>query len=1399
MNTKSLNDRINLLQTTTKDISNSPITPESGTSELAAIQALLEAIQNGQEAQNQQIMQNAINGEYGNGFGTRDFFTELFNNRDNLDTSAETTSNYIAEINSNRREGVNLSNEADWHQRDRNYPTSPKGGILQPAYQPYYGELIDSWGLEKFVGTNSSGLCWDAARRCWWVAIGSEGKIIKLSEDFSQALGWWVIDNAGNTYYMHATGGFLYVTDSTYSTNGRVTKHALTDTTVGGLPSGSVISDSSAVAGTASYKNLRDITDDGTYLYVACQDNDIVGKIAISTFSSWDSSIDITGFMPTSGAIRGVAFDGTDLFVSDVTNTHITKIKTDGSMGYNKITRSNIGGLTIKDGDLYACDYNFDHAYRLAIKNTRIMEGQVIQAKGVTGAHYDIAYVADLFGAGDHGYVAAAPTLDVKVYDDDFVEVTTGTPQTTTLSDSASGLGLSGVVGICSDGTNVIITCNGSVSDGIIKFAISNLDGAYPVVAGDVKCTLGSTGIEPYGVDIHPDDSDAVIFSTENGTVIEQWDLSTGLSVQTNFELPQIFKDFPAASATIAFKNSRELYLSANQTDNLNPLVVVDFAMSRYKGDNQQPNVIKVAKKQYGRRGATFNADGDFVTWNQLDNQLVVLASDSADDEAVTGTNQRTQRFFARESSASFSSTYPDFGSISGSGRQMRRYRRKYDPSVYSSQHNVLPLDGLYIVGHAGLGIIDLESNTLFMDFKRPETASNQSMIDAHGSSTVDYHDVFIVDDIVFIASVVGTYVIDFKNDTAYLIDSGSGLFQHDHSIQDRNLITTGAAITLINPSMGGINNNNTRYVHAKQDTTIKPEYHNGNETSLDAGEIYVLLGTITGGALVKWKAGITYDWVGGSKWKGMIADDFSLFFCGVMEGNATDIRSVGDCRKIYADHATASWQSQTGFYQEFDVDTYLSNDYIFDFDVKTIWSNGVAKKYVAVCGGEIGVSDAVFIQIMDFAHGTDIETVALTTATGGYTSVVWGQDDTLYSTYNTGTAGYFYVWQRRDYRHGWTGSTQFWERAHQASTVIGDYWGPISAGYNDVTFSHNSICVTSEEGCILTEFPKQSSFYQSKDIQLEQGRQVQFLKNDSNFAFEDKILTRNIFSDVSNARFTLTNGSTNNWNGQYLNSVVFGGEDDYVNGQSGGSTQPKVEFTTEDNCTEIIIYVLRNSGCGKQDINVTNTSGDIDIVYDSYSAETVNQDLIVIKGLDAETHDVTITTRSDKNASSSNYNFIFEGCVEIVEDGTDHDADSIAYNFSPNGGTNWYTLSEAAPVAPSYVQTFTGHSSEVDFLADQDVHTPTDTDTRSLYLTVQEEQTPSVWTTLTYTDDYTVNDSASSSNRPTVVLTSPTSNDIKVTWVRHYSDTRVKAEITVGSPMKTRSYINDLGVASIK
>jgi len=263
-------------------------------------------------------------------------------------------------------------------------------------------------------------------------------------------------------------------------------------------------------------------------------------------------------------------------------------------------------------------------------------------------------------------------------------------------------------------------------------------------------------------------------------------------------------------------------------------------------------------------------------------------------------------------------------------------------------------------------------------------------------------------------------------------------------------------------------------------------------------------------------------------------------------------------------------------------------------------------------------------------------------------------------------------------------------------------------------------------------------------------------------------------------------------------NPACFGTNYKQVTGQSGGGTQPKVEFTTEDNCTEIYIYLARNNSYGKIDINVTNTSGVVNETRDMYSAEWVSQDILAIKGLDAETHDVTLTSRSDKSASSSNYYFLFSGYVAVIEDATDYDADTITYKFTPNDGTNWYTLTEGLNDI-DYIQTLTGHTSEDEFQADEDVWIPSDADEKAAWLVVEEETTPSNWVELTYGTDYSIDDSTGSSNRPTVTLTTATSNDIRISWRRYFDVCKMKAELTVGDAVRTKTYINDFGINSVK
>ena len=1253
----------------TRDIEVVAYMMDAGSTDVADVSERVAVLENqassndGIEDLQKNFLKHVLEQEYSSEKNPEDgLLTELFLDHLSEDKDIETAINQIAQINGDMREAPFQDNIYDFFQKDRESEISPKSGILQPAYKPYYGEAIDKWSSGVLGTGNFYGIEWDETRRVWWMVDSGSGKFMKVSEDFSQALGWWTVDNKSIFAGVTVNGNELYVSDYNYGTYGRITKHTLSTDglTIDSLSSGNSLPDTTSLACDIIYQEAFGLTNDGTHLYAVCFSTDNIGKITMSTFSSWDSSIDISDYVDTNGA-RSITYDGTDLFISDITRAEITKIKTDGSSGYNNFRALDIQGLTVKDGDLYATNVN-EEIHKFAIKNARILAGQKIEA--TPGSWWDLAFVENLLDSGTvDGYIMSNG-MEIAVYEADLItERTTGAIQTTTITDS-SGAGTSGLRGIDydPDTDKVIIIGNGSTNDAVFYFDVAELDGAYALQAGD-RIFNFSTASNPAGVAKIPGESKVVV-SHPTDQAFYQIDLA-GSSDGSVFELPQIYKNDSETGAKIAFNpnNPRELFLVCSGA--YMPLIVIDYPMSRYMGDGNQPYIVGILGYPVSPQGATFDANGNFVNGNSTNDLTYKLAVSDAYDKNFTGDNQRNVRYYMTSSSTT-SRSYPGCDLISsGPVQRAIRYRRKYDPSVYSDQNNVLPLDGLYICGNTCITIIDLETNTEFMKFIRPEAGANYGMLDESSSGSQLYKDIAIIDDKLYVGAR-SLYCVDFINDTAYQVTT-SGIGKTSATIKDRNLHTTASLFTQINTSLT-IVNYYLLNVQGKQDTEIDPEYHNGSETNLDNGEIYLAYGTTVGCGLIKWKAGASYDAQGSIDNRAYITDSWSYVFSNIITTSGGVYIWPGDCRKVYADFGAVSWDSQIGT-PRVDYTTQLTNRYISDLDIKTNWINDVGHDYVLVAEGQLGTSDTRAVDIID-VYNAQIEKVEVGTGSAtGYRSAVWGKDNEIYgSATRVNAVAYLKIFKRLDFNVG-LGNTH-WDLVEVLQDNIHNPYWQFQDDVLWLSYSHDTLIAGNDDGCMLIEYPRQSSRYESKALELSnQFRTGFYIANDSSdyVGLTGKIRERVIKSDVNDTDFTFTNGSSSNWGAVTDVPSRFGGNYRLVLGQSGGGTQPKVEFTTPDNCTEIIIYAERNTAFGKVDINVANTSGAVNEIYDFYSAELVAQDIIVIKGLDPETHAVTITCRDDKNALSSNYNFEFQGYVAVVESAQDRAKPTITYSYSPD------------------------------------------------------------------------------------------------------------------------------------
>jgi len=1219
--------------------------------------------------------------------GQGGMYLELYKDRTKLDPEAESSSNALAEVNGILRDApwYAVDNRpAKWYQRDRADDIFPiADGIAQPAYKPYYGEIVDRWDMKKFIETGFTGLGWDSVGRCWWICGGV--KIVKVSEDFSESLGWWRIAGATDLQSVHVYDNKIYISDAV-GPNGKISRHTLNSarTTVDSEVSGSAVTVTSSLLGDGTNSGTRDLTSDGTYIYVLCEVTDNVGRIAISTFAAWETPVDTAWVLGGTGQGRGVEYDGTDLWIGDYTAQALFRVKKDGSTGYNQIYAPNwssMYALAVKDGDLYTVNLSSDVVEKHAIKNTRILSGQRIvtfPAPLPTPDMVDLCFVADLLGVGNDGYLTVEAGMVVRVIDDTFTEVTSGAIQSTTLTDGDShGTTEFTAIDYNTDTDEVLLAGTGSTDDVILNIAIAEFDGAYTFVAGDVVTTYTAPNLITGLAKIPGEDNIVVIRSTTAPENAHEIDLSTGSKIGL-FEVPRIpygNDSYPLVQIAFDPNNPRYLYYQARGASKA--IVIIDFALSRYEGTSEQPYTAGILGSNFQTYGITFNGDGDIVNSFAAADRWHVVAVASADDGgSLTGQGGRNIRYYGKQERDDFK-TYPAHNYQSHSSRKVIRYRRKYDPSVYSDQHNVLPLDGLYIVTSTGFSIIDYETNSEFMTFSRPETTANMNMLCIGNSYVPQFRDIHVIDDMVFLSdNQVGFYAIDFKTDRTVMWQT-AGLYESVVSIADRNYSSTVQSNiwngTAINTNLTSPHNN-TMIIHGKQDTTIDPKYHNGTETSLDPGEIYLAMGTTNGDGLVKWKAGVSYILNTTTSVQPMIADDFRYVrvFYRYSAGNAS-IHQFGDVRKIYADESSVAWATQTGETTA-TFNTSLANRYVNHIDVKTIWEEGIPYNYVAIAMGQPGTSDEYSIQIGDFTRGY-LETLRKNTSSAGAIGVTWGDGSDVYITDSPNTGiPYLEIYTRKDYI---AGQTYFWDRWQISENAATEYWQLSGADVNRVNFYHNTLCIAGGNGSTTVELPKRDSVVESiQEVSNPLDPDTCFMVTNQRISptLGTHWRERRIFSDVNDSRFTFTDGSIGVWTYQE-NPILFGGNNKWTQGQSGGGTQPKVEWTTEDNCTEIYIYQHPDHDSGKVDINVTNTSGDIDIVKDYRSAEKGFFNIVVIKGLDAEAHDVTITARSDKNPESSNYYSGFSGCVEIVKTATAKAVGTIKHEVSFDGANNWIDI----------------------------------------------------------------------------------------------------------------------------
>jgi hypothetical protein len=1237
------------------------------------------------------VTELALNGEYGAFAGDYGLKTELFLDAVDQDKTIESSSQAICEVNGCDASG--LFNYAPYktYQKDRESAIK-KQGICQAATKASYCEKVQTIETRKFE-SNASDIAWDATRRIWWMT-GAGRSITAISEDMTQGLGTWSIAGftGGNSICVYGDTLFLTASNNTYGTVYKFTINS-DGTLVGGLPSGATLAVGTNLIGTTTYNGLIGVACDGTNVYVTCYLTDKIG-IAPMSLASWTSSISTLPFLVFGGAnaFRGLAYDGTNLWLGNCGDNSVVVINKTATFGFGRFQVENPYGLEFKDGDLYCVMQSNNKIEYYKVKNTTIHEGTPIGCylnHNPTEKINDIEYVPNLFGAGVHGYLAVNNTdRTIRVFDAAFGEPTSGTPQSTTVGDG-TGYTITNFAGICSDGTNVIVTGQSAANGYVIKFPISSLDGTFAMSASDAKIASGLASI--YGVDIIPgtSDNEVVYYNGGANNHFRKGNLTTGVSTVL-FSRPTHYNWLSHASTgiTLAFKNARELYITDCAGYYLPP-IVIDYPMSQYAAGSGNPVVMKVLGNYTycvyeSWSGATFNAAGDLVTGSKRLKLIYVLASDSASDKAYTGLGARRFRLIGMGNQASSTQpvTYPYAGSAAA-GKKVLFYKRKYAASVYANKNHVLPLRGVYVLNGASLAIIDYETNSVVMEFMIPVAAvGHYNMLDGSAGATNVLQDMTIIDDKIFLGCVLGIHVIDFVKNKAYMLES-SALYECAKGIEDRNYSSTTFANVWAtsNPGMTlQTGNVNIRCVHAKQDTSIVPAEHNGTVAAIDNGEIYVAYGTLgAGGAgLMRWKEQRTFILSASSSNNHVrIADDWSYFIAYLFGNN--QFGRKGDVRRIYANNATVDWDTQTGTaYTYYDSSRGMMSTTYNDFDIKTIWENGIAKNYALVAHGTPGSSAVNGLEIINWETGV-IERIVSTTSILGYVACAWGRDGTVYAAAHTNTASASYIYEARK------SSTNAW-LVGLGYTHLCPYgaYGTFVSIIRGLTYSENVIAAAYDDCVILIERPRATSRYESKTHTVTQPEKMFYIANDSNGqTISGKVGNSNVFSDVSNARFTFTDGSVQAWNAITTLATHFGGNYRMARGQSGGGTQPKVSWSTVAACTELAIYKQVASNHGKIDITVTDTLlGLQSFTFNNYASQDTYQHIDRIAGLTPEVHTVTWTPRSDKDAASSDYVCVFEGCVELSETATDRALPAITYavsNDQEKATKHWHTMSGEA------------------------------------------------------------------------------------------------------------------------
>ncbi|GFO65652.1 hypothetical protein M1B72_11470 [Geomonas paludis] len=295
-------------------------------------------------------------------------------------------------------------------------------------------------------------------------------------------------------------GTNLYVADSL---NHRIRKIVLASAAVTTLAGSGVQDFADGTGAAASFNSPRGIATDGTSLYLADQGNSAVRRIVIAT------GVVSTLVQPAAGieSPAGIATDGTNLYVADTEMNNLRKVviathavstlagDVAGAPGSNNASGgaarfSTPGGLAFNGGALYVADAGND-----LLRKVTVATGDSSTVAGVVGSADGVGVAAaftspyDLTTDGRNVYVADSNNHTIR-------QISIATGAVTTLAGTADRPGSVDATGaaasfrfpsgITTDGTSIFVSDTGNNT--IRKIVIAT--GAVSTLAG----TAGVTG-----------------------------------------------------------------------------------------------------------------------------------------------------------------------------------------------------------------------------------------------------------------------------------------------------------------------------------------------------------------------------------------------------------------------------------------------------------------------------------------------------------------------------------------------------------------------------------------------------------------------------------------------------------------------------------------------------------------------------------------------------------------------------------------------------------------------------------------------------------------------------------------------------------------------------------------